>query len=380
MDGGWRILIDLFSGAGGLSHGFKKAGFSVKLAVEREKVFCKSYKYNNPECVCLNEDISKLSFEKISKEICSKLFKGEGIGGIVGGPPCQGFSSLGNRKLKDPRNSLIYFFIKWVKHFKPIFYVMENVSGILTMANGQVAKKIKAMYKDIGYSCQAKILVATDYGVPQLRKRVFFVGTKDGKFKSLKIPKTNSDLTGQRTLFNKDDLPKYLTVNDAFSDILEIEPFRNNYGEASFKEYSEPPKTGYQKYLRKNSDKLYDHLAPNHSQLVVDRISHIEQGKNHSSLPHEYRIKGGYPNIYGRLHLERPADTITSNCGCVSAPGRFIHPTQNRALSIREAARLQSFPDDYRFFGSARDKYQQIGNSVSPLMSYAVARAIKEIV
>jgi len=120
------------------------AGFEVKLAVEREKSFCQSYKYNNPECECLNEDITKLNLEKISEEINGKLFKCEGIGGIVGGPPCQGFSSVGNRKLSDSRNSLIFFFIKWVEHFKPVFFVMENVSGILTMANGQVCPFIFA--------------------------------------------------------------------------------------------------------------------------------------------------------------------------------------------------------------------------------------------
>lgn len=370
----------MFSGAGGLSLGFKTAGFEVKLAVEREASFCESNKYNNPECECLNEDITKLSLEKKLKEIKSKYLKGELVKGIIGGPPCQGFSSVGNRKLSDPRNSLIYFFIKWVKFFEPVFYAMENVSGILTMANGQVAKKIKEMYRDIGYSCHAKTLVAADYGVPQLRKRVFFVGAKNGELKSKKIPKTNSNLSGQKTLFEK-DLPEYLTVNDTLSDILELEPFRINNGksgEESFKEYPEPPKTVYQEYLRENSDKLYDHIAPNHSQLVVDRISRIKQGKNHKSLPPEYQLKGGYSNVYGRLHLKKPADTITGNCGCVSAPGRFVHPTQNRALSVREAARLQSFPDDYRFFGCARDKYQQVGNSVPPLMSYAVAKSIKD--
>jgi len=212
---------------------------------------------------------------------------------------------------------------------------------------------------------------------PTAKKTGFFVGTKNGRLKSLKITKTNSNLSSQKILFEK-DLTKYLTVNDTLSDILEIEPFKVNNGEESFKEYSEPPKTDYQEYLRKNSDKLYDHVAPNHSQLVVDRISHLKQGKNHKSLPPEYKLKGGYSNIYGRLHLKRPADTITGNCGCVSAPGRFIHPTQNRARSVREAARLQSFPDDYRFFGSARDKYQQVGNGVPPLMAYAVARAVKK--
>ncbi len=256
---------------------------------------------------------------------------------------------------------------------------MENVSGILTMANGQVVKKIRTMYSDIGYSCQAMTLVAADYGVPQLRKRVFFVGAKNGELKSIKIPKTNSDFSGQKTLFEANELAKYLTVSDTLSDILEVEPFRNgNFGEESFKEYPKPPRTVYQEYLRNNSDKLYDHIAPNHSKLVIDRISLLEQGKNHKSLPPEYKLKGGYSNVYGRLHLEKPADTITGNCGCVSAPGRFVNPTQNRALSVRKAARLQSFPDDYRFFGCARDKYQQVGNVVPPLMAYAVARAVKE--
>jgi DNA (cytosine-5)-methyltransferase 1 len=112
---------------------------------------------------------------------------------------------------------------------------------------------------------------------------------------------------------------------------------------------------------------------------VEKRISHIAQGMNHSSLPKEFQLKGGYPNIYGRLHLDSPADTITGNCGCVSAPGRFIHPTHNRAISIREAARLQSFPDRYKFYGTMRDKYKQVGNAVPPLMAYAVAKSIKTI-
>jgi len=251
----------LFCGAGGLSHGFKTTGFEIKLAVERNKNFCESYKYNNPECKCLNEDITKLNLKKISGGINGKLVKGNVVEGVIGGPPCQGFSSVGNRKLKDPRNSLIYFFIKWVDYFKPKFFVMENVSGIMTMANGQIVKKIKEMYGDIGYSCQAKTLVAADYGVPQLRKRVFFVGSKNGELKSLKIPKTNSDLSGQKSIIAEKNMPEYLTVEDALSDVLEIEPFRINNGkngEESFKEYAEPPKTHYQEYLRKNSDKLYD--------------------------------------------------------------------------------------------------------------------------
>ncbi len=272
---------------------------------------------------------------------------------------------------------LVFFFIKWVEYFKPRFFVMENVKGILTMGKGQVVEKIEQMYRDIGYKCKVHVLLAADYGVPQLRERVFFIGTKDKSIPNIKIQKTHQKEVKDKTT---NALPLYLKVKDVLSDILHSTPSNAPKRKILVKDYSEPPKTKYQEYLRKNSDKLYEHIAPNHSQKVIDRISHVKQGKNHASLPKEYQLKGGYPNIYGRLHLDNPADTITGNCGCVSAPGRFIHPTQNRAISVREAARLQSFPDEYRFFGSMRDMYRQIGNAVPPLLAKAIAKAIKEVI
>lgn len=305
--------------------------------------------------------------------------KGKEVKGIIGGPPCIGYSSVGNRRPDDPRNMLVFFFIKWVEYFKPSFFVMENVKGILTMSKGQVVEKIKKMYNEIGYKCKLQVLLAAEYGVPQLRERVFFIGTKDNSIQNLKITKTNRNEVKQKTDC-EDLLPPFLKVKDALSDILNITPLNKKFRSDLDMAYEKPPKTNYQKYLRKNSVKLYDHIAPNHSPKVIERISHIEQGKNHASLPKEYQLKGGYPNIYGRLHLNKPADTITGNCGCVSAPGRFVHPTQNRAISIREAARLQSFPDQYRFYGTMREKYQQIGNAVPPLMATAIAKAIKEVI
>ena len=363
----------MFSGAGGLSLGFKMAKYDVGLSLELEKTYFETYKRNNPECFCLNEDITLVNCEKIK----DKYIKNEQIEGIIGGPPCQGFSTVGDRKLSDPRNTLIYFFIKWVEFFKPSFYVMENVPGILSIAQGQLAKEIKKIYEYIGYTCAVKSLLSADYGVPQLRERVFFIGTKNAVINSLRIRKTNQESFSQSTSSENDELPQYLTVNDAISDILEIEPFIENFYEDSTKDYVLPPKTKYQEYLRKDSDKLYEHFAPNHGKTVIERISYIQQGENHSYLPERYKLKSGYPNIYGRLHLNMPSDTITGNCGCVSAPGRFIHPTQNRALSVREAARLQSFPDNYRFTGNMQNKYKQVGNAVPPLMAFAVADAIK---
>jgi DNA (cytosine-5)-methyltransferase 1 len=254
---------------------------------------------------------------------------------------------------------------------------MENVKGILTMGKGKVIEKIKRMYNEIGYRCQIQVLLAAEFGVPQLRERVFFIGTNDNSVQKIKIQKTHQKEVNIKTATS---LPSFLKVKDALSDILDTTPSNEYKQKIMLKDYKEAPKTKYQEYLRHNSDKLYEHIAPNHSQKVIERISHIEQGKNHASLPKSYQLKGGYPNIYGRLHLDKPADTITGNCGCVSAPGRFIHPTQNRAITVREAARLQSFPDDYRFFGSMRDMYQQIGNAVPPLLANAIAKAIKQVI
>ncbi|MFW9950588.1 MAG: DNA cytosine methyltransferase [Candidatus Thorarchaeota archaeon] len=227
------------------------------------------------------------------------------------------------------------------------------------------------------YKFKIQLLLAAEYLIPQLRERVFFIGTKDNSVEKIIIKKTHQNKVKEN---NAALLPSFLKVKDALSDMLDITPSNENKRKILIKDYNELPKTKYQLYLRKNSDKLYEHIAPNHSQKVIDRISHIEQGKNHESLPKKYQLKGGYPNIYGRLDLDNPADTITGNCGCVSAPGKFIHPTQNRAISVREAARLQSFPDDYRFFGNMRDMYKQVGNAVPPLLAYHIALAIKKVI
>ena len=353
-------IIDIFSGAGGLSLGFKQAKFQIALSVELEKVYCETYKHNNPESACLNEDITQMNCE----EIAQKYLNNKEIDGIIGGPPCQGYSSVGNRNMNDPRNTLIFYFIKWVDFFQPEFYVMENVPGILSMYKGGVVKKIKKMYNDIDYSCQVEKVRALDHGVPQKRKRVFFIGFK-GNSKVIKLQKKNG---------NNSHL-----VKDAISDILDIPPIRRKCRDEMTMDYISPPKTNYQKYLRKNSRKLSYHFAPNHGKVVRERISHIKPGENHASLPKEFQLKSGYSNIYGRLHLDKPADTITGNCGCISAPGRFIHPIQDRAISVREAARLQSFPDDYVFKGSLNQKYKQVGNAVPPLMALSLAQSIKEM-
>jgi DNA (cytosine-5)-methyltransferase 1 len=336
------MLIDLFSGTGGLSLGFKMAGFNIGVSIEIHKRFVETYNYNNGETLCLNRDITKLNCDKVKNQFGKNKIKG-----IIGGPPCKGYSSVGNRNPNDPRNFLINHFIKWISFFKPEFFVMENVPGLLSMNKGKIVEQIEKSYQRIGYKYEIKELLAANYGVPQLRRRVFFIGSRSFDLEDLKIQKTHYESSKNTESSNKEVFLPYLNVRDAISDILDSEPFTRNSRNGLSKEYRNKPNTDYQKYLRKNSEYLYDHFA--------------------------------YPNIYGRLHLDKPADTITGNCGCVSAPGRFIHPTQDRAISVREAARLQSFPDDYRFFGNLNEKYKQVGNSVPPLMAFAIAKAIKKI-
>ncbi|MBD3253971.1 MAG: DNA (cytosine-5-)-methyltransferase [Candidatus Lokiarchaeota archaeon] len=378
-----KILIDLFAGAGGLSYGFKLAGFNVELAIELENNYCKTYEINHPDSVVLSDNIRNLNPTLTVKALLNEIK----IKGIIGGPPCMGFSTVGNRQLDDPRNSLIFEFIKWVKMLKPYFFLMENVNGILSMAGGSIIEEIQEAYKKINYSCVVKKLLAADFGVPQLRERIFFIGLNKN------LHQDKIDFKGSNCSYFKDFYKKkkdntsefnynYYTVRDAISDILNISPIVNyrKRNENITLEYPNPSQNEYQDYLRKKSKKIQDHIAPNHSKKVKERISQISQGENHSSLPEKFKIRGGYPNIYGRLDLDNPADTITGNCGCVSAPGRFIHPTQNRAISVREAARFQSFPDHYRFIGSMKEKYKQIGNAVPPLLAYAIAEKIKKII
>ena len=353
-------ILDIFSGAGGMSLGFKQASFKIVLSVELEKVYCETYKHNNPGSTCLNEDITQINCEEVAK----KHLHNKEIDGIIGGPPCQGYSSVGNRDINDPRNMLIFYFIQWVEFFQPEFFVMENVPGILSMDKGGIVKKIKLMYKDIDYSCQIEKVRALDHGIPQKRKRVFFIGFR-GNSKHVDLQKKNGSNTH--------------LVKDALSDILDIPPYRKKCRDEMTLDYISPPITNYQRYLRKNSRKLSNHIAPNHGKVVRERISHIKPGENHAYLPEKYQLKSGYPNIYGRLHLDKPAGTITGNCGCISAPGRFIHPIQDRAISVREAARLQSFPDNYVFKGSLNQKYKQVGNAVPPLMALSLAKSITRL-
>tara|TARA_Y100000310_G_scaffold342696_1_gene446977 strand:+ start:533 stop:1609 length:1077 start_codon:yes stop_codon:yes gene_type:complete len=350
-------VIDLFCGAGGLSEGFEDSGFNIVAGNDVDKNMIASFKLNHPKAKAIAGDISKIDVNNLLNEIGKTK---EDIDLVIGGPPCQGFSTVGNRKEDDQRNKLFYEFVRFVREIKPKMFVMENVTGILTMKKGEVKKIVKQEFENLGYKVKIQILKGEDFGVPQKRRRVFFVGHKFEN--DFKFPEPEFDG------INK----KFRTVWDAIGDLPEIETNQSKI------EYDKEPQTEFQKFLRNGQLMLEEHKSPNHSEIMIQRMQRIKQGQNHSNLPEHLKLGSGYPNIYGRLIADEPSDTITGNCGCVSAPGRFIHPFKNRAITVREGARLQSFRDSKKFIGSQNSKYKQVGNSVPPLLSKALALKIKE--
>lgn len=367
-------IIDLFCGAGGLSQGFSKY-FETTISNDIQKDMVTTFKANHPETIAICGDIKNIDLENVllknqvkSKEIC----------GVIGGPPCQGFSTVGNRLIDDPRNRLFKEFVKTVKSIKPNFFLMENVKGMLSMKNGLnefVVNEIKKDFSEIGYTVQYKLLNALNYGVPQKRLRLFFMGFKKELNIEPSFPNPTHEGNGleQKRLSN---LEKTLTVKDAIFDL----PFLESGDGIEEANYPEVERTKYQKKMKINCEKLYNHIAPNHNKYMIERIKRVPQGGNHNNLPKEYQLESGYPNIYGRLSWDKPADTITANCGCVSAPGRFIHPQNNRAITVREAARLQSFEDCFRFYGSKNSMYKQVGNAVPPQLAESLAKHIAEVI
>lgn len=363
-------VVDLFCGAGGLSIGFEMAGFEIVAGIDVEESFLKAFEKAHPNAVGINEDLKK---DRVREMLKSRGVDVENLQVVIGGPPCQGFSTAGNRMIDDQRNVLVREFARAIDELKPRIFLMENVPGLASMKNGVgelAVDELLKVFKDMGYKTYLNTLTAADYGIPQLRKRLFFVGIRDDIKQSFSWPK--------RTHFPKDTLVSfgaegstYITVKEALSDL----PAMRDGEEKTT--YETPPQTPYQRWAREGSEKLRNHKTPGHSDLVLERIRSIPPGGDHSDLPERLKLTSGYPNIYGKLVWNKPAGTITGNFGCASAPGKFLHPKDDRVLSVREGARLQSFPDRVKFFGSQSQQYKQVGNAVPPLLAKAVAESVK---
>lgn len=337
-------VIDLFSGAGGLSLGFEYAGFESILAVDMWNNAIETYNNNRVSKVGIVKDIAEIDEEFIKNNI-----KGH-VNGIIGGPPCQGFSIAGKRSVDDIRNKLYQEYFRIISIIDPEFFVMENVTGILSMDNGKVKDDIVLRAKNKGYRIFMKKLIASDYGVPQNRARVFFIGIKENL------------IDGEFEFPEKVDYK--VTCEEAISDLPSIDN-----GE-DLSKYKTTPKSNYQKEMRKNSKQVYNHEPTAHTKETIELISHVPEGGGIKDLPVELQGDRKYSSLLRRMNSKAQSNTIDTG------HRTYFHYKENRILSVREAARIQSFPDDYIFAGTKVNQYKQVGNAVPPLLAEKIANSI----
>jgi len=339
--------VDLFSGCGGLSKGFMDAGYDVLLGVDHDKDSLKTFKLNHENSEVLNLDLFDISSIKKIKKALGGIIPDV----IVGGPPCQGFSLTGKRNFDDKRNQLYLSMIEAVKELKPKAFLIENVPGVARLYGGKVKDEIISRLTKLGYTVNMQILTAADYGVPQIRKRLVFVGLKNKKF------------TFPEPIHKPEN---YLTTSDAISDLPSRE---KDFGEEKDK-YSKEAKTIYQKKMRGGSNILFNHVASNHTDLVKSIISQVPNGGNHKDLPEGVGGNRKFNEAWTRYHSNKPSRTIDTG------HRNHFHYKYNRVPTVRENARLQSFPDDFEFVGPRTSQNRQVGNAVPPLLGFAIAKQL----
>ena len=320
--------MDLFAGAGGMSLGFDNAGFKNLLAVEFNKDFAETYKKNFPRHNLIVDDIKNVTEQQIYD-----IIKNEKVDVIIGGPPCQGFSIAGNigrNFIDDDRNRLFKEFVRFVKIIKPRVFVLENVAAMERHNKGKTIKEIVSSFKEIGYDIKYKVLNAVNYGVPQERRRIFIVGT-----------------LGENNFEYPQEINKTVTVKDAIDDLPKLEN-----GETS---------------------EIPNHTAMKHSAQMLEKMSYVSDGGNRNDIPESLRPKSGDSRKYIRYNSKKPSFCVTGDMR------KIFHYSQNRALTCRELARLQTFPDSFVFLGNTGKVQQQIGNSVPVLLANKIALQVKEV-
>ena len=343
-------MIDLFAGVGGLSLGFEREGFKVVLANEYDPSIAEAYIKNRDNPNMIVADIRKLPVHETFG-----AYKGK-VTVIVGGPPCQGYSQKGQRKtIHDERNFLFRYYVDVVREVEPEYFVMENVPNLLTSEGGFFKNELISLFENLGYTVNADILCASDYGVPQDRRRAFVIGKK-GKGNIVAMPPKHKVHT---------------TIWDAISDLN----FLNSGEGENERAYRIEPQSEYQKLLRRGSKVLTGHVSTNHSKVALERMAMIPPKGGKEYLPPEHLTKSIYSGTWERMDAEDVSVTITTRFD-TPASGKFTHPYLNRAITVREAARIQSFPDTFRFYGTKTSQMKQVGNAVPPLLAQCVAQAI----
>lgn len=335
-------IIDLFCGIGGLSLGFEQAGFEVITAIDMWKDAVVTYNHNRKDKVAKVETV-----EDFNEKELPEILKSTHVTGIIGGPPCQGFSTVGRREVDDPRNKMYLEFYKAVKLASPDFFVIENVKGMLTLNKGTFVKDLIERFgeKGLGYTITYQLVNAADYGIPQNRYRVFYVGIKNKKFE---FPKP---------------FDYKLTAKDGISDL-----------EGSSNEsYGTKPQNDFQRIMRGKCKHPFNQDYTSHSEQTISTISMIPDGGNIRSLPPEYWQIRKYNKAFERMGTFKPSNTIDTG------HRNYFHYSEPRIPTVRESARIQSFPDSFEIVGTRGSQYKQVGNAVPPMLAKIIAESIKSM-
>ena len=347
--------IDLFCGAGGLSKGFLDAGFRIIVGVDNDQAALKTFARNHNGALAINADLSKQdTFDRIKQ-----LAGDSGIDVIIAGPPCQGFSLTGPRNFDDKRNQLYLAVLEMVKQYKPKGFIIENVPGMATLYKGQIKDEILNRFRTMGYNIDCRILKACDYGVPQMRKRLVFMGIR----KDIGLP------TFPEIQFGPGTSRPYRTCREAISDLPTL---LNTLGEEE-SQYSGPAMTEYQKMMRGSCSILYNHVATEHKGFVKETIALVPEGGNYKDLPAGVGESRTFHMAWTRLDGNAPARTVDTG------HRNLFHYELNRVPTVRESARIQSFPDDFVFIGTKTQQNRQVGNAVPPLLGQALGKAILDV-
>ncbi|MEQ1593908.1 MAG: DNA cytosine methyltransferase [Casimicrobium sp.] len=380
------LTIDLFCGAGGIAEGFRGEGYRCLYGNDVMTEAIQTFALNHSGAIADCRPIEDVNAAEIRERL--QLAPGE-LDVLVGGPPCQGFSiNAPERFLSDPRNKLFQHYARFVREFQPKTFLFENVPGILSMDDGKVFQQILKVFSDLGYCVSVKILFAAHYGAPQERWRLILLGSKSGEIAHplpTHFAKGRANFRGGATLtFQLDDsqraaLRPAVTVGDAISDLPPL-----SMGEGAEEiSYASVATSPYALRMRNAKGVTFNHYAAKLALKNIERMKHVPPGGSWRDIPHDLlpagmqkARKSDHTKRYGRLHPNKLSGTVLTKCD--PHWGTVFLPTQDRALTVREAARFQSFPDHYRFLGSRVSQYEQVGNAVPVVMAAAIARSIRE--
>jgi len=346
------LVVDLFSGVGGFSFGFEQSGFRTVLGVDFDDPALQTFRHNHPHADALNLDLA----EKGAVDRLKSALKGKAVDVLLAGPPCQGFSLTGPRNLEDPRNQLYMSALETARALKPTAFIIENVPGMKTLYGGQVLSDVLERIRGMGYSTASGVLTAADFGVPQMRRRLIILAVKG----------TNLPVTLPEPMLKPRD---YVSCAEAIGDL----PSREGDLGSEVDDYELGAKTGYQRQMRTDSTHLCNHVATRHTELVRSVIRLVPEGGNYRDLPDGVGTSRRFNEAWTRYHSAKPSRTIDTG------HRNHFHYKWDRVPTIRENARLQSFPDRFVFLGTKTQQNRQVGNAVPPLLAQAPAHHIRKL-